>query len=130
MCYLIFICLICLCSSVFFFFLMIRRPPRSTRTDTLFPYTTLFRSTQCDRESAVLVWHQCRAGNRHRCGAGAHEVAAARTPAQLPPTDGRPEAKYRAGAPAVASAVGLRTEERRVGKEGVSKWRRGGSQYD
>src|SRR3546814_13593789 len=35
-------CLLC----VFFlcFFLMIRRPPRSTRTDTLFPYTTLFRS--------------------------------------------------------------------------------------
>src|SRR3546814_4571694 len=30
--------------SYFFFFLMIRRPPRSTRTDTLFPYTTLFRS--------------------------------------------------------------------------------------
>src|SRR3546814_17298633 len=30
--------------SVGFFFLMIRRPPRSTRTDTLFPYTTLFRS--------------------------------------------------------------------------------------
>src|SRR3546814_9507713 len=29
---------------MFFFFLMIRRPPRSTRTDTLFPYTTLFRS--------------------------------------------------------------------------------------
>src|SRR3546814_2261130 len=29
---------------VLFFFLMIRRPPRSTRTDTLFPYTTLFRS--------------------------------------------------------------------------------------
>src|SRR3546814_416558 len=28
----------------FFFFLMRRRPPRSTRTDTLFPYTTLFRS--------------------------------------------------------------------------------------
>src|SRR3546814_5831184 len=27
-----------------FFFLLIRRPPRSTRTDTLFPYTTLFRS--------------------------------------------------------------------------------------
>src|SRR3546814_7584415 len=29
---------------VVLFFLMIRRPPRSTRTDTLFPYTTLFRS--------------------------------------------------------------------------------------
>src|SRR3546814_17834856 len=32
-------CMVALC-----FFLMIRRPPRSTRTDTLFPYTTLFRS--------------------------------------------------------------------------------------
>src|SRR3546814_15791636 len=31
-------------SFVDVFFLMIRRPPRSTRTDTLFPYTTLFRS--------------------------------------------------------------------------------------
>src|SRR3546814_18360532 len=28
---------------------MIRRPPRSTRTDTLFPYTTLFRSCRIDR---------------------------------------------------------------------------------
>src|SRR3546814_6229198 len=34
-----------ICDSVCFFF-MIRRPPRSTRTDTLFPYTTLFRSRQ------------------------------------------------------------------------------------
>src|SRR3546814_6285769 len=33
-----------LLSFEIFFFLMIRRPPRSTRTDTLFPYTTLFRS--------------------------------------------------------------------------------------
>src|SRR3546814_12968157 len=33
-----------LCLYICFFFLMIRRPPRSTRTDTLFPYTTLFRS--------------------------------------------------------------------------------------
>src|SRR3546814_7706822 len=31
-----------------FFFLMIRRPPRSTRTDTLFPCTTLFRSAGAD----------------------------------------------------------------------------------
>src|SRR3546814_15730302 len=31
-------------ASCVFFFLLIRRPPRSTRTDTLFPYTTLFRS--------------------------------------------------------------------------------------
>src|SRR3546814_12482328 len=34
---------VCLC-TFFIFCLMIRRPPRSTRTDTLFPYTTLFRS--------------------------------------------------------------------------------------
>src|SRR3546814_12572879 len=36
----------------FFFFLMIRRPPRSTRTDTLFPYTTLFRSVERPRQAA------------------------------------------------------------------------------
>src|SRR3546814_15037677 len=34
------------CSLCCFFFLMIRRPPRSTRTDALFPYTTLFRSNE------------------------------------------------------------------------------------
>src|SRR3546814_12710141 len=38
-------CSVLMLSDLFlFFFLMIRRPPRSTRTDTLFPYTTLFRS--------------------------------------------------------------------------------------
>src|SRR3546814_11016641 len=36
--------LFCCLLYLSFFFLMIRRPPRSTRTDTLFPYTTLFRS--------------------------------------------------------------------------------------
>src|SRR3546814_1797855 len=47
------------CSFVrYVFFLMIRRPPRSTRTDTLFPYTTLFRSAiahlrECVVEDAV-----------------------------------------------------------------------------
>src|SRR3546814_3895474 len=37
---------------LFVFFLMIRRPPRSTRTDTLFPYTTLFRS----RRTRLHAW--------------------------------------------------------------------------
>src|SRR3546814_19091682 len=37
-----------LSSLVVCFFVMIRRPPRSTRTDTLFPYTTLFRSCEDD----------------------------------------------------------------------------------
>src|SRR3546814_18519538 len=36
------------------FFLMIRRPPRSTRTDTLFPYTTLFRSDR--RRWRTMPW--------------------------------------------------------------------------
>src|SRR3546814_4188272 len=45
----VFVCCWCLVYLVFWvscvlFILMIRRPPRSTRTDTLFPYTTLFRS--------------------------------------------------------------------------------------
>src|SRR3546814_3924904 len=39
-------CIMFLSVYFFFFFLMIRRPPRSTRTDTLFPYTTLFRSVE------------------------------------------------------------------------------------
>src|SRR3546814_19307892 len=39
---------------LFFFFLMIRRPPRSTRTDTLFPYTTLFRSQVVGLRRTVL----------------------------------------------------------------------------
>src|SRR3546814_18442599 len=34
----------CMCSVIVIFCLMTRRSPRSTRTDTLFPYTTLFRS--------------------------------------------------------------------------------------
>src|SRR3546814_11004123 len=49
---LVFVSLLVRVFCTFIFFLMIRRPPRSTRTDTLFPYTTLFRSEpvrHCDR---------------------------------------------------------------------------------
>src|SRR3546814_2455558 len=42
-------------SIQYFFFLMIRRPPRSTRTDTLFPYTTLFRSTPNEEDIPTSV---------------------------------------------------------------------------
>src|SRR3546814_7237037 len=55
---------------------MIRRPPRSTRTDTLFPYTTLFRSG-CSRK----VCH-CRPRDRCRCGAGRGYVPDARESAK------------------------------------------------
>src|SRR3546814_18466974 len=44
---------------------MIRRLPKSTRTDTLFPYTTLFRSlvaTLADRTLGILMWAQFDAG--------------------------------------------------------------------
>src|SRR3546814_2850170 len=44
------------------FFLMIRRPPGSTRTDTLFPYTTLFRSPDSLTSAACVV-------KRHPCAA-------------------------------------------------------------
>src|SRR3546814_2561316 len=40
------------------FFLMIRRPPRSTRTDTLFPYTTLFRSVQTWKKVIRVISHE------------------------------------------------------------------------
>src|SRR3546814_16724396 len=69
-----FLCCFCLCFIVFlllfFFFLMIRRPPRSTRTDTLFPYTTLFRSVLAalDQPDAHRVHQDVVAGvvARHR----------------------------------------------------------------
>src|SRR3546814_3350263 len=47
-----------------FFFLMIRRPPRSTRTDTLFPYTTLFRSlAAASRRSCTRTMNRLRLGS-------------------------------------------------------------------
>src|SRR3546814_4202803 len=51
-----------------FFFLMIRRPPISTRTDTLFPYTTLFRSDSDDLRAQA----QRIADGDHAADAGAH----------------------------------------------------------
>src|SRR3546814_5612281 len=44
-------------SFSFVFFLMIRRPPRSTRTATLFPYTTLFRSGRV-AQSRFAAWQR------------------------------------------------------------------------
>src|SRR3546814_5220098 len=54
-----------LTSRCCFFFLMIRRPPRSTRTDTLVPYTTLFRSEEAGPEELVGQQHRHRA-RKHR----------------------------------------------------------------
>src|SRR3546814_10929842 len=47
-----------------FFFLMIRRPPRSTRTDPLFPYTTLFRSVTTLMYQDILIERHERQGRK------------------------------------------------------------------
>src|SRR3546814_17509696 len=48
---------------IVFFFLMIRRPPRSTRTDTLFPYTTLFRSLGIPTPQIILAERKEKRGS-------------------------------------------------------------------
>src|SRR3546814_11662202 len=52
---------------------MIRRPPRSTRTDTLFPYTTLFRSALAGRGITVECTAQVMPGQPHQ-DEGEHEA--------------------------------------------------------
>src|SRR3546814_9681018 len=60
-----------------FFFFMLRPPPRSTRTDTLFPYTTLFRSLADVPQSLAARNRQLGANARHRLvavnAAGPHD---------------------------------------------------------
>src|SRR3546814_7628548 len=78
---------------------MIRRPPRSTRTDTLFPYTTLFRS-QCssrsdhfDRARLAGVARPRRGaqGYRHSRGVRARPAVKSRRCAACPPSRERSE---------------------------------------
>src|SRR3546814_6707818 len=88
---------------MFFFFLMIRRPPRSTRTDTLFPYTTLFRSDGQEREHQV----DARRGAR----SGRWKQADRDDPSVLPAPYARPRARGR-GAKGVRRRSGSRAETR------------------
>src|SRR3546814_8373671 len=73
----------------YFFFLMIRRPPRSTRTDTLFPYTTLFRSEflRLFRPASAASQLQGRADVPHDLTEGRQRVA------RLPATAGFPRSE-------------------------------------
>src|SRR3546814_5418590 len=65
---------------------MIRRPPRSTRTDTLFPYTPLFRSRRpCLRDGAS----DCKSRPR------AHRPATHRPPARMPDLGGQRQSDLR-----------------------------------
>src|SRR3712207_9515165 len=111
---------VCHYAEVYFFFLMIRRPPRST----LFPYTTLFRS---GFTFAVTTGMQMVAS-------GAHDyvlvVGADVMSSIIDYTDRTTCVLFGDGAgavvigPATESDLSLidRSEERRVGKEGRSRW--------
>src|SRR3546814_17523672 len=119
---------------------MIRRPPRSTRTDTLCPYTTLFRSRRRDLAEQWLA----RPGREPDSARRAALVDAAMRVIDDPAfadifaPDALAEAPVAAGvgATVVAGTVdrllvtdGHRSEERRVGKECVSKCRSRWSPY-
>src|SRR3546814_14740765 len=127
------------------FFLMTRRPPRSTRTDTLFPYTTLFRSAV----HAIVVRRQPPHSREGRLSSrpegqallliigdtGRHNVIIARNPGdfldQIVALGRRSIDLYnqeRADVQRITPA-NKNTEERRVGKERVSKCKSRGPQY-
>src|SRR3546814_2989921 len=74
----------------FFFVLMIRRPPRSTRTDTLFPYTTLFRSEQARFEHVRPAATHPRRADHDRERRGRRAVAHARRPESVGERDPEP----------------------------------------
>src|SRR3546814_17925343 len=72
-CGMFFVCLVlsvCVVSSCCF--LMTRRPPRSTRTDTLFPYTTLFRSQLAEVDILALAGLLPVIHRREDGGGGVH----------------------------------------------------------
>src|SRR3546814_14553202 len=114
---------------------MIRRPPRSTRTDTLFPYTTLFRSVvgiAANKDTECVVFPTCEAMMKHSADdtcfiPDGHEdsrnagLACGRKIGQ--------SHDHMAGIDKYASPQATRSEERRVGKESVSTCRSGWSRY-
>src|SRR3546814_15603110 len=97
---------------------MIRRPPRSTRTDTLFPYTTLFRSADERRHVAGLM----RVNH-------AGEIAAQALYHGQALTARDPDTRRHLLDAAREERDHLRSEERRVGKECVSTCRSRWSPY-
>src|SRR3546814_18883041 len=120
----------------FFFFLMIRRPPRSTRTDTLFPYTTLFRSWKAD-ESGNLIFRKT-ARNFNQPMATAAKICVAEVEEIVPTGSLDPDAIHLPGIYVKRMIVGapydkriefrtVRSEERRLGKGGVRTGRCGGA---
>src|SRR2546425_10657744 len=96
--------------SLFFFFLMIRRPPRST----LFPYTTLFRSIAYER-LVDAFWHDIdpTQADGQFCDHG---------PEYRTAIFYRDSAQHRVAAASRRALEQRRSEERRVGKECRSRW--------
>src|SRR3546814_19121280 len=112
---------------------MLRPPPRSTRTDTLFPYTTLFRScgTACCTQAGHSIWNACTNTTRPRrdCSDGAPSALNQRDTVHAGAIGG--DASAIAGPvadrvmrllPQVPASYG-RSEERRVGEECVRRGR-------
>src|SRR3546814_17265330 len=101
-----------------FFFLMIRRPPRSTRTYTLFPYTTLFRSRGAGRASVEVDHAQLVQRPRH---------AVARCVADLPVVEREADRRFdqapvgAAVAARAADAVGIERRGVEQAADGVGE---------
>src|SRR3546814_14456126 len=111
---------------------MIRRPPRSTRTDTLFPYTTLFRSLERIAPFVLALAAVHAVEQRRRQRQNAEQLHAVDAPPQLAVLHVQGEAEPHRTQPfdqhatvaAQARAHALaRSDERRVGKECVSTCR-------
>src|SRR3546814_11407457 len=141
---------------------MLRRPPRSTRPDTLFPYTTLFRFRHSASEQRVLhadlelidifglegpaIFDAGQAQDREHAGISVKQIvgrlienarlyhflggreartrrihAASLIAARIEGIEQRLLGKAAPGFPVEAEAAGERSEERRLGKGGVSK---------
>src|SRR3546814_12315269 len=106
---------------------MIRRPPRSTRTATLFPYTTLFRGARPDRGAARRDPDDRPDHRRHpRRAARLYRLAYdGAMDADIIPRDPAAAGQF----PATDDPETGRSEERRVGKECVSTCRSRWSPY-
>src|SRR3546814_14006270 len=112
-----------------FVFVMIRRPPRSTRTDTLFPYTTLCRSVKVTGSCQVLVLLGAVAGLLNRLSAivmpiREHPVTGTILTCDFNVGFTQPEMIKRRPVVVISPKIAnRRSEERRVGKECVSTCR-------
>src|SRR3546814_12698455 len=123
---------------------MIRRPPRSTRTDTLFPYTTLFRSVELARQLWRLAGHRAAsigtlgvttADDQVSTGLTTPDVATFLMNMAGLRREGKSQAQFEASRHGLRQqqhprlpVPGGRLEQRRVGKRVVSECRsRGGA---